>query len=39
LFAGEKTSQEGWEKVDRTMENIKSRYGDKVIRRATLKEE
>lgn len=39
LFAGEKTSQEGWEKVDRTLENIKSRYGEKVIRRATLKED
>jgi len=39
LFAGEKRSQEGWEKVDRTLESIKSRYGEKVIRRATLKED
>jgi DNA polymerase-4 len=39
LFAGEKTSQEGWEKVDRTLERIKGRYGAKVIRRATLKDD
>jgi DNA polymerase-4 len=39
LFAEEKTSQEGWEKVDRTLERIKSKYGEKVIRRATLKED
>jgi DNA polymerase-4 len=39
LFAGEKTSQEGWEKVDRTLERIKSKFGEKVIRRATLKDD
>ncbi|MGE5255217.1 MAG: DNA polymerase IV [Hyphomicrobiales bacterium] len=39
LFAGEDTSQEGWEKVDRTLERIKRRYGEKVIRRASLKED
>ena len=39
LFAGEERSREGWEKVDRTVESIKSKFGDKVIQRATLKED
>lgn len=39
LFAEEKTSPEGWKKVDQALENIRSRYGEKVIRRATLKED
>jgi DNA polymerase-4 len=39
LFAGEDRSHEGWEKVDRTLERIKRRYGEKVIRRASLKED
>jgi len=39
LFAGEERSREGWEKVDRTVETIKSKFGDKVIQRATLKED
>lgn len=39
LFAGEERSREGWEKVDRTVETIKSKFGDKVIQRATLKKD
>jgi DNA polymerase IV len=39
LFAGEERSRDGWEKVDRTVETIKSKFGDKVIQRATLKED
>lgn len=39
LFAGEERSREGWEKVDRTVETINSKFGDKVIQRATLKED
>ena len=39
LFAGEESSREGWEKVDRTVEAIKSKFGEKVIQRATLKED
>ena len=39
LFAGEERSREGWEKVDRTVESIKSKFGEKVIQRATLKED
>jgi DNA polymerase-4 len=39
LFAGEERSRESWEKVDRTVETIKSKFGDKVIQRARLKED
>jgi DNA polymerase-4 len=39
LFATAKRSGEGWETVDRTVASIKSRFGDRVIRRATLKED
>jgi len=39
LFAGEKRSRDGWEKMDRTVETIKSKFGDKVIQRATLKKD
>lgn len=39
LFVGAETSKDGWEKVDRTVETIKSKFGDKVIQRATLKED
>jgi DNA polymerase IV len=39
LFAGEKRSRDGWEKMDRTLETIKSKFGDKVIQRATLKKD
>jgi hypothetical protein len=31
--------QEGWEKIDQTLETIKSKFGEKVIQRATLKED
>jgi DNA polymerase-4 len=39
LFAKEESVREGWEKVDRTLETIKTKFGDKVIQRATLKED
>ena len=39
LFAGEKRSRDGWEKMDRTVETIKGKFGDKVIQRATLKKD
>lgn len=39
LFAGEVRSREGWEKVDRAVETIKGKFGEKVIQRATLKED
>lgn len=37
LFAAKGRSAEGWEKVDRAVETIKSRFGNKIIERATLK--
>jgi DNA polymerase-4 len=37
LFAAKDRSTEGWEKVDRAVESIKSRFGNKIIERATLK--
>jgi DNA polymerase-4 len=37
LFAAKDRSAEGWEKVDRAVETIKSRFGNKIIERATLK--
>jgi DNA polymerase IV len=39
LFAPEEKSRAGWEKVDRTVATIKDKFGDGVIRRATLKED
>lgn len=39
LFGREKNPREGWEKVDRTLETIKSRFGEEVIKRGTLSEE
>ena len=39
LFGREKKPQAGWEKVDRTLETIKSRFGEDVIKRGTLSEE
>jgi DNA polymerase-4 len=39
LFPGKDSSGEGWEKVDRAVETIRSKFGDKVIQRATLKED
>jgi DNA polymerase-4 len=39
LFAAEGMSREGWETVDKTMAKIRSKFGDGVIRRATLKED
>jgi len=38
LFGREKKTGEGWEKVDRTLETIKSRFGEEVIKRGTLSE-
>ena len=37
LFAADARTQDGWEKVDRTVERIKGRFGDGVICRAALK--
>jgi len=39
LFARMEAPQEGWEKIDQTLETIKSKFGEKVIQRATLKED
>jgi DNA polymerase-4 len=39
LFGRETKPREGWEKVDRTLETIKSRFGEDVIKRGTLSEE
>jgi hypothetical protein len=39
LFAADGMSREGWETVDKTMAKIRSKFGDGVIRRATLKED
>jgi hypothetical protein len=39
LFGREKKTRAGWEKVDRTLETIKSRFGEDVIKRGTLSEE
>lgn len=39
LFGGEETAGEGWEKMDRTVAAIKGRFGAKIIRRATLRED
>ena len=39
LFGREKKPRVGWEKVDRTLETIKSRFGEDVIKRGTLSEE
>jgi DNA polymerase-4 len=39
LFGREKKPREGWEKVDRTLETIKNRFGEDVIKRGTLSEE
>ena len=39
LFGREKKVRPGWENVDRTMETIKSRFGEDVIKRGTLSEE
>ncbi|MCU0590091.1 MAG: DNA polymerase IV [Desulfobacterales bacterium] len=39
LFTAEKTSRKGWEKVDRTVATIKTKFGEKVIGRATLQED
>jgi DNA polymerase-4 len=39
LFAEEEGSREGWEKMDRAVAAIKGRFGEKVIQRATLKED
>jgi DNA polymerase-4 len=39
LFGREKRPREGWEKVDRTLETIKNRFGEDVIKRGTLSEE
>jgi DNA polymerase-4 len=39
LFAEKRPTGSGWEKVDRTVEAIKGKFGENVIQRATLKEE
>ncbi len=39
LFAVAERSRAGWEAVDRTVATIKTKFGDRVIRRATLKED
>ena len=39
LFGREKKPRAGWEKVDRTLETIKNRFGEDVIKRGTLSEE
>ena len=39
LFGREKKPREGWEKVDRTLETIKSRFGEDVIKRGTLSDD
>jgi len=39
LFARREAPQEGWGKIDQTLETIKSKFGEKVIQRATLKED
>jgi hypothetical protein len=39
LFTRMETPQEGWEKLDQTLETIKIKFGEKIIRRATLKED
>jgi DNA polymerase-4 len=39
LFEKRERSREAWEKVDRTVETIKTKFGDKVIQRATLIED
>jgi DNA polymerase IV len=39
LFGREKKPREGWEKVDRTLETIKNRFGQDVIKRGTLSED
>ncbi len=39
LFGREKKPREGWEKVDRTLETIKSKFGEDMIRRGTLSED
>jgi DNA polymerase-4 len=39
LFAEGAGAKEGWEKVDRTVESIKNKFGERVIQRATLKED
>jgi DNA polymerase-4 len=38
LFARAETSSEDWKKIDQTVEAIKSKFGEKLIQRATLKE-
>jgi DNA polymerase-4 len=37
LFAARGTSREEWEAVDKTVATIRGKFGDRVIRRATLK--
>ena len=39
LFAVAEKSRAGWEAVDRTVATIKTKFGDRVIRRATLQED
>jgi DNA polymerase-4 len=39
LFGRETKPRQGWEKVDRTLETIKSKFGQDVIKRGTLSEE
>jgi len=39
LFAAQATSREGWAAVDKTVATIRGKFGDRVIRRATLKED
>jgi DNA polymerase IV len=39
LFAANGMPREGWETVDKTMAKIRNKFGDGVIRRATLKED
>jgi DNA polymerase IV len=39
LFAAEARDQGGWEKVDRAVDRIRSRFGDGVICRAALKDD
>ncbi len=39
LFETEQKPREHWEKVDRTVESIKGRFGENVIRRAALSED
>jgi hypothetical protein len=39
LFAASGTSREEWAAVDKTVATIREKFGDRVIRRATLTED